>query len=147
MALRTLTGAVAGVVGAGRSRAREVEVHSTTLELFALTSLERSGSGLRVGEIDVAEATAAAALFIGDDPGGNEISLVGEGVVENLVGDSPSQAANEKGGTLLAVLRPGLLGRDHRVVQCLALLGWLFSSFGLFFFLFLIGVGVGRVVR
>lgn len=158
-----LLGAVLGtslvVAVAGGLLAREVDVHGAASEVLSLGGLESGGSGLRVAEVDVAEATAAASLLVGDDAGTGQVGELLEGLVEGVVIDSPGKGANEEGRALVGDVGAGLLARDDGVIQGLALLGGLlglglslrgFLRVGVLLLLIgvrrvRVGVGVGRL--
>lgn len=144
MLLGTVVGAGVGGSRVVRSRLGEVEVHSTTLELEALHLLVGSLAGGGGLEVDVAEATRALHVLVGDDSGTVQLIALLEGLVQKVIIDAPAQVTNEKSSDLVlaAGLSLGLLGRGGRLVVGLALLGRLGS-----FLLLLFGVGSLRVVR
>lgn len=71
---------------------------------------QRSLGVLSSVEVDIAEATGAAILPVGDDAGICDTLAVLELIVEEIVVDLPAKVANEKGRALLrGVLGLGLL--------------------------------------
>jgi len=126
---------IGGRVGAGLGS--EVEAHVAALEVRAALLVVRLLGGLRAVEVDVAEATRAARLLVGNDAGASDALKVLELLVQGVVIDAPAEVANPEGGTLLGsltTLRLVLLGRSLGglgLLLGLPLLGRLLSSSGL----------------
>jgi hypothetical protein len=102
-----------------------VKVDGTAVEVGTLLGLHGlSGIG-NVGELDVAEATGAARLTVGDNAAAGELTELGELTLEPLLVDVPGEVANEEvgGSTLGSISSLGLLGNSLGLVISLALLG------------------------
>jgi hypothetical protein len=102
-----------------------VKVDGTAVEVGTLLGLHGlSGIG-SVGELDVAEATGAARLTVGDNAAAGELTELGELTLEPLLVDVPGEVADEEvgGGTLGSISSLGLLGNSLGFVISLALLG------------------------
>jgi hypothetical protein len=102
-----------------------IKVDGTAVEVGTLLGLHGlSGIG-SVGELDVAEATGAARLTVGDNAAAGELTELGELTLEPLLVDVPGEVADEEvsGGTLGSISSLGLLGNSLGFVISLALLG------------------------
>lgn len=125
-AIAVLLGAVSSAslrVGVGRLGGSEVKVESSVVQELAIHGLVGLGGALEVGEVDVAEALAATSLAIVDNTGTGDALKVLEGVVQDVIIDTPAQASSEKGSGLLSSLCLALLGSGVNVLVSLALLG------------------------
>jgi len=107
-------------VGIGGLGVGVVEVDGTAINLLALHGLVRLGAGVRVVEVDVAEATAAARHLVGDDTGVDEALELLESLVQSVVINAPAQATGEQGRGGISL---GLLGSLVDLSLGLALLG------------------------
>lgn len=121
MLLGTVSGTIARVALSGTSIG-VVQVQSTVVKLEALHGIVSLGSVGAVVEVDIAEATAAAAHLVSDNTSANKTLKLLEGLVESIVINVPAQVAGEQGGGTLAVSL-GLLGGSVNLVVSLALLG------------------------
>jgi hypothetical protein len=102
------------------ARGREVDTEATAVELVAVTGLESLGAVLGVGELDVAEALAAAGVAVGDDAHALELAELLELTGEPLLVDVPAEVADKQvGGGLL------LLAVDNHLDLLLGRLGGL----------------------
>lgn len=116
-------GAVGGAglgVGVGGTGVGVVEVDGTATKVLALHGLVRLGARLGVVEVDVTEATAAAAVPLSHDTSAIKTGELLEGLVETIIIDAPTQAADEKGSGAVSL---GLLWGLVDVLLSLALLG------------------------
>lgn len=113
-----------------------VEVEGAAIELMALHGLVGLGGRLRVVEVDVAEALAAAGVLIVDDASADEASEIFESGSEGVIIHAPAQGASEEGSG--SVVGLGLLGLLSDLLLSLSLLGR--GSLGL-----LLGLRLGRV--
>ena len=131
-------GSTALGVGIGRASVGVVEVEGTAVKLETLHGLVGLGATLRVVEVDVTEATAAASSLLSDNTSADETLEVLEGLVEGVGIDAPAQAASEEGSGSISLGLLSLVGVD--VVLSLALLGGSLLS------LLSLGIGLLRAV-
>lgn len=145
MLLGTVVGTSLGS-GVGRTRVGVVEVDGTALDVLALHGVISLGGLLAVGEVDIAEALAAASVLVVDNTSTDETLEAREGLVQDVVVDAPAQAAGEEGAGGVGLLGLRLLGGSVGVIVRLALLGRrLLSLLGLGGIRIVAAVGVVRV--
>jgi hypothetical protein len=126
MSLGTVGSAVTRGSIVSRARLGRIQSHATTLKLEALHGIEGGLAVLGAVEVDVAEATGALHILVGDYAGAVKASTVLEGLVERVIVNGPAKVTNEQGdGTLLGVISLGLLGSGGGLIVSLALLGGL----------------------
>lgn len=100
------------VVVAGGSN---VQPDGTVVDLLASHGVKGRLGSVGAGEVDEAEATAAATLAVGDNAGTNETVELGELPLEPLIVDVPAELANPDGRPLGGLVSLGLLRGSVRL--------------------------------
>jgi hypothetical protein len=93
-ATATTESTTATVVGAGSS---VVNADGTTLNILAVQSLEGSSSLLSCGEVDVSEALERAGVAVGGERDTGDAAVLGEDLLDRVVGAVERQVAEEEG--------------------------------------------------
>lgn len=156
VSLGAVVGTVTGSTIISRLGLGGVESQTTALELETLHTIESSLALLGGAEINVAEATGSLHVLVGNNASTVKTLVVLEGLVQDVISDTPAEVANEKSDSLglLGIFGLSLLGGSGLLVVSLALLGGLGLGLlggvrvirivrAVLVFFFFVGVGVG----
>jgi hypothetical protein len=133
--LSAVIGAGVGCLSLSRTGLGGIKVQCPTLELKAIHLLKGSFGILMSLELNISETTRALHGLVGDDTSTLDAFKVLEGLIEAVVGNTPTEISGKQGCVLVGrggLVGLGLLDRSSDFLFSLALLG----GFGLHLSLF-----------